>query len=90
MRDEKLKKKLKVIGSKTCIMEIENDVQKEEQVNSQDDQIEGLQESDSSIAKHVVRKFDLHLMPWLFGLWFFAALDRANIGTSRESIVCCP
>lgn len=37
-------------------------------------------EIDPSVARAVVRKFDLRIMPLLFGLWFFAALDRANIG----------
>ena len=36
--------------------------------------------ADNPVAIRVVRKFDTHIMPWLFGLWFFAALDRANIG----------
>ena len=35
---------------------------------------------DPVAANRVVRKFDFNIMPWLFGLWFFAALDRANIG----------
>ena len=34
----------------------------------------GIREIDPVIAKRVVRKFDFKIMPWLFGLWFFAAL----------------
>lgn len=30
--------------------------------------------------KRINRKFDLHIIPILFGLWLFAFIDRANIG----------
>lgn len=29
-----------------------------------------------------VRKFDLRIMPWLFGLYFFPELNRVNMGES--------
>ena len=43
-------------------------------------------EEDESSSRRVVWKFDLHIMPWLFGLWFFAALDRANIGKLSKPV----
>ena len=29
------------------------------------------------------RKFDFHLLPWLFGIWLFSFIDRSNIGNAR-------
>lgn len=31
----------------------------------------------------ITRKFDLHIVPWLFGLWLLAFIDRSNIGNAR-------
>lgn len=31
-----------------------------------------------------MRKFDKHLVPWLFGLWLLAFIDRSNIGNPRS------
>ena len=33
----------------------------------------------------ITRKLDYHLLPWLFGIWFFAFIDRSNIGNARIS-----
>lgn len=29
------------------------------------------------------RKFDLHILPWLFGIWLFSFIDRSNIGNAK-------
>lgn len=36
-----------------------------------------------AISKRLNRKFDLHLIPWLFGLFLFAFIDRSNIGNAK-------
>ncbi|KAI1847785.1 hypothetical protein JX265_009213 [Neoarthrinium moseri] len=38
---------------------------------------------DSHIDSILDRKFDLHIIPWLFGIWLFAFIDRSNIGNAR-------
>ncbi|KAF2205832.1 MFS general substrate transporter [Delitschia confertaspora ATCC 74209] len=38
-----------------------------------------------SLNKTITRKLDRHLMPWLFGLWLLAFIDRSNIGNARIS-----
>lgn len=38
---------------------------------------------DSDLDKRVTRKFDTHVVPWLFGLWLLAFIDRSNIGNAR-------
>ncbi|KAK3059445.1 hypothetical protein LTS18_010858, partial [Coniosporium uncinatum] len=35
------------------------------------------------LDKRLNRKFDLHIVPWLFGLWLLAFIDRSNIGNAR-------
>ncbi|GAM35423.1 hypothetical protein TCE0_017r03743 [Talaromyces pinophilus] len=35
------------------------------------------------IDKTVDRKFDRHIIPWLFGIWLFAFIDRSNIGNAK-------
>lgn len=30
---------------------------------------EGLYDTDPALDKRVTRKFDLHIIPWLFGIW---------------------
>lgn len=37
--------------------------------------------------KRINRKFDLHIIPILFGLWLFAFIDRANIGECCTKLV---
>ncbi|KAK3053952.1 hypothetical protein LTR09_005232 [Extremus antarcticus] len=39
--------------------------------------------NDPQLDKRINRKFDLHIVPILFGLWLFAFVDRANIGNAR-------
>lgn len=31
---------------------------------------------DPALDRAITRKFDLHLLPWLFGIWLFAFIDR--------------
>lgn len=38
---------------------------------------------DPNLERRIKRKFDLHILPWLFLLWLLAFLDRSNIGTLR-------
>lgn len=43
----------------------------------------GQAEIDPEMDRRVTRKFDTHVVPWLFGLWLLAFIDRANIGNAR-------
>jgi hypothetical protein len=38
---------------------------------------------DAALDKRLTRKFDKHVVPWLFGLWLLAFIDRSNIGNAR-------
>ena len=38
---------------------------------------------DHVLDRSITRKFDLHIVPWLFGLWLLAFIDRSNIGNAR-------
>lgn len=38
---------------------------------------------DPALDRTITRKFDLHIIPWLFGLWLLAFIDRSNIGNAR-------
>ncbi|KAB8216979.1 major facilitator superfamily domain-containing protein [Aspergillus novoparasiticus] len=38
---------------------------------------------DTPISKRVRRKFDRHIIPWLWGMWMFSFLDRSNIGNAK-------
>lgn len=40
-------------------------------------------EIDPALDRALTRKFDWHLVPWLFGLWLLAFIDRSNIGNAR-------
>ena len=40
-------------------------------------------EIDPQLSKRLDRKFDLRIMPWLFGIWLFAFIDRSNIGNAK-------
>jgi hypothetical protein len=42
----------------------------------------GATETNPELEKRLNRKFDLHVVPWLFGLWLLAFIDRANIGNA--------
>lgn len=38
---------------------------------------------DPAMDKILNRKFDRHILPWLFGMWLLAFIDRANIGNAK-------
>ncbi len=38
---------------------------------------------DHALDRRITRKFDFHIVPWLFGLWLLAFIDRSNIGNAR-------
>ena len=40
-------------------------------------------EIDPAVDRRITRKFDTHIVPWLFGLWLLAFIDRSNIGNAR-------
>lgn len=40
-------------------------------------------EHDPKIEDRILRKQDLHILPWLFGIWLCAFIDRSNIGNAR-------
>lgn len=37
----------------------------------------------AELDKRLNRKFDVHILPWLFGIWLFSFIDRSNIGNAR-------
>lgn len=44
---------------------------------------EELSDIDPARDRRLTRKFDLHIVPWLFGLWLLAFIDRSNIGNAN-------
>lgn len=44
--------------------------------------VETQYETDLVIDGRVMRKFDLHILPWLFGIWLLAFIDQSNIGNA--------
>lgn len=40
-------------------------------------------EHDPNIENRILRKQDFHILPWLFGIWLCAFIDRSNIGNAR-------
>lgn len=40
-------------------------------------------ERDPKIEDRILRKCDYHILPWLFGIWLCAFIDRSNIGNAR-------
>ncbi|KAL1608361.1 hypothetical protein SLS60_003302 [Paraconiothyrium brasiliense] len=43
----------------------------------------GPAEIPADLEKGITRKLDRRLMPWLFGLWLLAFIDRSNIGNAK-------
>lgn len=41
------------------------------------------QGGDPKIEDRILRKYDYHILPWLFGIWLCAFIDRSNIGNAR-------
>lgn len=44
---------------------------------------EYIYEHDPKIEDRILRKCDYHILPWLFGIWLCAFIDRSNIGNAR-------
>ncbi|RVX76153.1 hypothetical protein B0A52_00510 [Exophiala mesophila] len=44
---------------------------------------ETVEDIDPALSKRLDRKFDRHIIFWLFGIWLFAFIDRSNIGNAR-------
>ncbi|KAI0804154.1 MFS transporter-like protein [Xylaria sp. FL0064] len=40
-------------------------------------------ELDSQLSRNLDHKFDRHIIPWVFGIWLFAFIDRSNIGNAK-------
>ncbi|KAI1490830.1 MFS transporter-like protein [Biscogniauxia mediterranea] len=40
-------------------------------------------ELDTELSRKLDHKFDRHIVPWIFGIWLFAFIDRSNIGNAR-------
>lgn len=59
--------------SKADIAQIEN------QVGSEATDVE----VDAQLSKKLDGKFDRHIIPWIFGIWLFAFIDRSNIGNAK-------
>lgn len=38
---------------------------------------------DQSTHRLINRKFDTHILPWLFGMWLLSFIDRTNIGNAK-------
>ncbi|KAL9044505.1 MAG: hypothetical protein Q9214_002361 [Letrouitia sp. 1 TL-2023] len=38
---------------------------------------------DPALNRRITARFDRHIVPWLFGLWLLAFIDRSNIGNAR-------
>ncbi|KAL8819372.1 MAG: hypothetical protein Q9223_002186 [Gallowayella weberi] len=38
---------------------------------------------DPSLNQRITRRLDRHIIPWLFGIWLLAFIDRSNIGNAR-------
>lgn len=38
---------------------------------------------DPALNSRITARFDRHIVPWLFGLWLLAFIDRSNIGNAR-------
>ena len=41
--------------------------------------------NDPELDRRITRKFDSHILPWIFLLWLLAFIDRSNIGQSRKA-----
>ncbi|KAK1625166.1 major facilitator superfamily domain-containing protein [Colletotrichum phormii] len=60
-----------------------------EDSNPEDSHVENIRQSqvhyeiDPALSKRLDRKFDIHIIPWLFGIWLFAFIDRSNIGNAK-------
>ena len=53
------------------------------QEDTEQEQPYQVDEIDAALDRHITRKFDTRIVPWLFGLWLLAFIDRSNIGNAR-------
>ena len=53
------------------------------QEDAQEEESYELLDVDPAVDRRITRKFDTHIVPWLFGLWLLAFIDRSNIGNAR-------
>ncbi|KAL8898747.1 MAG: hypothetical protein Q9207_006547 [Kuettlingeria erythrocarpa] len=42
-----------------------------------------VQQIDPALNQRITWRFDTHIIPWLFGVWLLAFIDRSNIGNAR-------
>ncbi|KAI8951976.1 MFS transporter-like protein [Xylaria longipes] len=40
-------------------------------------------EVDAQLSRKLDHKFDRNIVPWIFGIWLFAFIDRSNIGNAK-------
>ncbi|KAI1432917.1 MFS transporter-like protein [Xylaria sp. CBS 124048] len=40
-------------------------------------------ESEARLSRSLDHKFDIRIVPWIFGIWLFAFIDRSNIGNAK-------
>lgn len=52
-----------------------------EEVDLKDIAAAGGANIDPAVERRIVRKLDVHILPWIFILWLLAFIDRSNIGT---------
>src|SRR5271155_477682 len=45
--------------------------------------VETQYETDPVFDRRVTRMLDLHILPWLFGIWLLAFIDQCNIGNAK-------
>lgn len=48
-----------------------------------DDSSNELVQLDPRLNGRIAWRFDTHIIPWLFGIWLLAFIDRSNIGNAR-------
>ncbi|KAJ3574208.1 hypothetical protein NPX13_g4437 [Xylaria arbuscula] len=54
------------------------------EIESPNDDNDGLYAGiDRQLSKRLDHKFDRHIIPWVFGIWLFAFIDRSNIGNAK-------
>jgi MFS family permease len=63
----------------TSIRDVDDKTAKAEPsvISDQEAQIDNVMEA------NITKKFDRRIVPWLFGLWLLAFIDRSNIGNAR-------
>ncbi|KEZ39858.1 hypothetical protein SAPIO_CDS8799 [Scedosporium apiospermum] len=69
------------IGISTMAVDVEHrpKIEYDQKESSGDEDFE----EDLELEKRLNRKFDLHIVPWLFGIWLFSFIDRSNIGNAK-------